>query len=177
MRGQLKDIIAPLVITILILLFLEVISSALFPVIGINQYRLPFHILIVLFLGFKIENPYLAIPIFVIQYFHSFFSIEGWEMGTIAGVVICFVISYVRDLIHFSSIGATMIITQIFQVVWLTIVSSVLYLKTENASYIIEKFWRFLPESVIISVIAPFAFVILEKVWNRKEGGLLRNEG
>lgn len=176
MRGQLKDIIGPLIITLIILLFFEILSSAFLPVLGIYRYKIPFHILIVLFMGLKLDNPYLAIPIFVVQYFHSFFSIEGWEMGTIAGIVICIIISYVRDLIHFSSIAATMIITQVFQIVWLAIVSSILYLKTENVSYIVEKFWRFLPESLVLSIIAPFLFLVLEKIWNVKDSGLMRND-
>jgi len=172
-KGQIKDLIIPLFITLLILVVLEIISTALLPAFGIQKYIIPFNILIVLYLGFKLETPYLAILILIVQYFHSFFSIEGWELGTIAGIFICIVISYLRDLIHFSSAAITITVTQVFQVVWFLIVSSLFYLKTGNMGILVEKMWRFIPESIAISLLAPFFFAIFDRIWGVNSEGML----
>lgn len=176
MKGQVKDLLIPLFITLLILIVLEIISTALLPAFGIQKYIIPFNILIVLYLGFKLETPYLAVLILVVQYFHSFFSIEGWELGTIAGVFICIVISYLRDVLHFSSAAITIAVTQVFQVVWFLIVSCLFYLKTGNIAVLIEKMWRFIPESIVISLLAPFFFAIFDRIWGTSGEGSLGGE-
>lgn len=169
MKGDWLKLLRPLGITLLILIVLEIFSTALVPMLGLTKYRIPFNILIILYLGFKLETPYTSLLIFILQYTHSFFSIEGWEMGTIAGVIICIVISYLKDLLHLSSSVITILVTQLFQSFWFVIVSTLLYLKEDNFSYIVEKFWRFLPESIVISLLAPFFFGILDVIW-RAEG-------
>jgi hypothetical protein len=173
MRRQLKDLIVPLFITLLILVILEIISTSLLPAFGATKYIIPFNILIVLYLGFKLETPYLAVLILVVQYFHSFFSIEGWELGTIAGIFICIVISYLRDVLHFSSAVITMTVTQLFQIVWFILVSFLFYLKTNNFDFLVEKMWRFIPESIVISIMAPFFFSIFDRIWGTSGEGML----
>ena len=173
MRGSFLAYIRPLVVTLLLLIMCEVLSSAFLPLIGLNHYRIPFNVLIVLYFGFKLDSPYTPIIIFCIQYFHSFFSIEGWEMGTIAGIIICISMSYLKDLIHFKSSIATIFVTQVFQFVWFVITSSLIYLKHENINYIIDKFWRFLPESIVLSLLSPFLFLIIGTIWSSRSGSLL----
>ncbi len=173
MRVRSLDILPSLFITILILFILEVLSTTILPLFGLMNYMIPFNVLIILFLGFKIESPYLALIIFAIQYSHSMFTIEGWEMGTIAGVMICIVISYLRDLLHFTSSIITIITTQMFQLLWFLVTSSLLYLKLSDTEYIIHKFWRFIPESIVISLLAPLFFSLLDKVWRVKDEGLM----
>ncbi len=170
-----SDIPIRLLITVLILIVLEVLASAFLPLFGLNKYMIPFNILIVLYVGFKLETPYLAIIILVLQLTHSLFSIEGWEYGTIAGVLICIVIAYLRDLLHFTSSFVTMLTVFLFQILWFFISSSLLYLKFGSMDYIVQKFWRFIPESIILSLLAPIFFSLLDKVWKTKAEGLMGN--
>ena len=37
-----------------------------------------------MFLGLRLESPFIALLVFIISYFHSLFTIDGWEVGTIA---------------------------------------------------------------------------------------------
>lgn len=176
MKSDFRSLILPLILTLLMLCVLEIFSTAFLPVVGLRKYIIPFNILIILYLGFKLESPYIAILIILIEYFHSFFSIEGWEFGTIAGVFICILTSYLRDILHFSSAGMTMLVTQIFQGVWFLIVSAIMYIRLENMDYIVGKFWRFIPESLLISLLAPFFFSVLDRIWSGGEGGMLGDE-
>ena len=176
MKKGLHEIIPSLFITMLILIVFEIISTAFLPLIGMTTYRIPFNILIVLFLGFKLESPFIAILILLIQYVHSFFAIEGWAMGTVAGVMICILISYVRELLHFSSATITILVTQIFQTVWFIITASLLYIRNGNFDYFLPKLWRFIPESIIISLLAPFCFSLLDRVWKISDHGMLGEE-
>ncbi len=172
MKTSIQDIIVPLFKTLFMLFILEIITTAVFPMIGLLHFRIPFNILLVLFLGLRVETPYLAILIMTVQYFHSFFSIEGWEMGTITGIVICVLVSYVREMIHFSSWTMTILITQIFQLLWFLVQSTLLYIQLGNLNYILDKGVRFLPQSVIIAILSPFFFFILNKVWRVNDRGM-----
>ncbi|MCY4523739.1 MAG: hypothetical protein OXB84_03260 [Halobacteriovoraceae bacterium] len=171
-----KDALRPLLITLALVFIVETFSSALLPFIGLTHYRIPFNVLVILFMGFKLNTPYIGLFIFVIQYFHGFFSVEGWEMGTIAGILITTLIGYLKEIMHFSSAIITILITQLFQVLWFIIISSLIYLKTESFAYIVEKFWRFLPESALVSLIAPFFFFIFDQIWVTRDSGILREQ-
>ncbi len=173
MKINFKDIVFPLIKTVILLFFLEIITTAIFPMIGLLSFRIPFNILLVLFLGLRLETPYLAIIIMVVQYFHSFFSVEGWEMGTVTGIVICVTVSYVREMIHFSSWGMTILITQVFQLLWFFVQSVLIYVQLGNLDYIFDKGWRFLPQSVFIALLSPLFFFLMNKIWNIDDRGML----
>lgn len=173
MKPQLKQALIALMKTLAILIVLEIVSTTLVPLLGFQNIRIPFNILIVLYLGFKLETPIIGILIIVIQYFHSFFTVEGWEMGTIAGIIICVVVSYLKDMIHLTSFAITMMVTEIFQVLWFLIVSALVYISLDDFQLIVTKFWHFIPESLIVSICAPFFFIILDKIWDGGEKGLL----
>lgn len=176
MKRDLLDIISPFAIMLLLLILLEIVTTALFPVLGMSRYRIPFHILFVLFLGFKLESPWLSVLILVIQYFHSFFSVEGWAIGTLAGIIVCTVVSYLRELIHLSSPVITVLVVELFQLLWFVIIGILIYLKLGEFSYILDKLWRFLPESLVISFLSPFLFNLLDKIWKVKDQGMMGEE-
>ncbi len=166
----------PLFKTVFLLIILEIIGTTFLPVIGLSNYKIPFNVMVVLFLGFKSDSPYLPIFIFVIQYSHSLFSVEGWAMGTIAGIMVCAIIRFLKELLHLSSVPMTILLTQVFQTVWFAIVSVLVYSKVDNFSYLTQKFYRFIPESLIMSIMAPLFFIILEKFWSGGEEGRLGDE-
>ncbi|MCK5882781.1 MAG: hypothetical protein KAG61_03765 [Bacteriovoracaceae bacterium] len=176
MRRNITDIIPSYFLTLLLLMALDIACTTFFPLVGLTNFRLPFNILIVLYMGFKLEHPTLAILILLTQYAHSFFTLEGWAMGTVAGIIVWMIVSYLRDLLHFSSSFVTGFVTQIFQMIWFLIVAVLIYIKSGDVSYLIGKLWRFIPESLIISFIAPFFFSILDKIWSLGRGGSLGDE-
>ena len=176
MNIQFKDVLLPFLLTIVGLFIVEVFSTAFLPLLGIENFRISIIILLVLYFGFRLEVPFLAVMIFIIQYCHSFFSLEGWAISTFSGVLVCMIIGYLKDLLHFPSIIATMLVTQIFQTLWFFISSLLLYLKLGNWQYIFNKFWHFLPESIIISLLAPFIFLLLDKIWKVGHDSVLEGQ-
>lgn len=176
MRSEIKNVVAPMIITLLIMIVLEVFATSLLPVFGVKHFILPFNIAVILFFGFRFQTQYLPLFILIVQYFHSFFTVEGWEPGTIAGIIVCILISYLRELIHFTSAAATMIVTQIFQTFWFIVVSGLIYMRIGEVSYIVDKFWRFIPESITISLLSPILFMVFEKVWSMSDGELIGDE-
>ncbi len=165
MNIRIKDLLFGFIVTTLLLVFMQVMSTAVLPLFGLTNYRLPFNILIILFLAFKLESPFLAIFVLIFQYVYSFFSVEGWAMGTFAGILVSMIVGYLKDIIHFSSIFLTILVTEIFQFVWFLIVSTLIYLQVGNWDYIFEKLARFVPESLVISLMAPLIFAFLDRVW------------
>ena len=177
MNIRMKNIFTPMMIILSVLIVLEVISTAFFPIMGLIRYRIPFNILIILYFGFRLETPWLPVMILGIQFFHSFFTIEGWASGTIAGVLVSLIISYLKDMIHFSSTWGAIFVTQIFQTLWFVIVSILIYIRNDNFVYIVDKFWRFIPESLFISLVAPPVFIFFDKIFKKDQLDMLKGGG
>lgn len=165
MRLNFKNVTSSMLATILLLVFLEIFSTAFLPALGILNYQIPVNVILILFLCFKLETPYLPVLILIIQMFHSVFSIEGWAFGTFAGIIVSLAIGYVKELLDFSSALTTMILTQVFQLVWFVIIAILIYLKTGDFSSITQRFFHFLPESLFMSLLSPFFFSLLNKIW------------
>ncbi|MBF0298573.1 MAG: hypothetical protein HQK51_07635, partial [Oligoflexia bacterium] len=124
---KIGKIITAFLVTILLLIVLEIITTAFFPAIGINKYRPTFNILIILFLAIKLETPLLAIFILIIQYFHSAFTIEGWAFGTFAGIIICMIVDPLKHMLHLSTPLITILIVEILQIIWFMVESVLLF--------------------------------------------------
>ena len=86
------------------------------------------------------------------------------------------IISYLREMIHLSTPPVTMIVTQIFQSVWFLLVTTLIYIKTSDLAFAIDKFWRFMGESVVISLLSPVLFALLEKIWRSPQGSSFGEE-
>ena len=165
MRYSAKDIVLGMLKTLILLIGLEIITSAFLPAIGIVDFKPAFSVLIILFMAFKLETPVLPWLILILQYTHSVFSIEGWGIGTLTGILIALSVRYLRDLLHFSTAISTIIVVQIFQLGWFVMVSFMLCLKIGDFGMFFSLFWQFVPESFVLSIISPFFFMILDRVW------------
>jgi hypothetical protein len=171
MRYSPKDLMLGVLKTSLLLIVLEIFSTAFLPAIGLNNIKLAFSVLIVLFMAFKLETPFLAILILVIQYVHSIFSIEGWAIGTLVGIIISLSVKYLRDLLQFSTAVSTIIVVQIFQIAWFAMVAFLLSIKLGDFSSFFSIFWQFVPESILLSLLSPFFFTLLDRFWRVKDNG------
>ena len=171
MRYSAKDLILGILKTSLLLIVLEIITTAFLPAIGLDNIKLAFSVLIVLFMAFKLETPFLAYLILVVQYVHSAFSIEGWAIGTLVGILISLSVKYLRDLLQFSTAISTIILVQIFQLAWFGMVSFLLSIKLGDFNNFISIFWQFVPESILLSLVSPFFFSLLDRVWGVNNTG------
>ncbi len=166
---RIKDIILSFIYSSIFLVIFEVFSATFLPAIGLDGYRLGFHILIVLFIGFRVQSIYVPYLVFGIELMHSVFTIEGWAIGTFSGIIVTGLIGYLKDMIQLNSRLSTIVVVQIFQTIWFTIVSILISIKIGDFSYIFQRFWRFLPESILLSLISPFFFIILAKFWGTRK--------
>ncbi|MFW5887241.1 MAG: hypothetical protein ACOCUH_00405 [Bacteriovoracia bacterium] len=165
---KLNNILFSYTITIFFLIALDLIFSSLFLGLGISNYRFFFEILIIIFLGLRFNSALLPFSIFAMMYVHSAFSAEGWEMGTIAGIVVCAVLGFLKDLLHVSGKISTMIMVQICQLLWFFVVSVIFCFKIGDFGLFFSKFIQYLPESLVMSFISPFLFDFLNKIWRYK---------
>ncbi len=166
MRYGPNEIIFGILKTVGLLVALEIFTSAILPAFGIIDFKPAFNVLIVLYLAFKLETPVLPFLILVIQYSHSIFSIEGWAIGTLTGLIVAMSVRFLKDLLHFSTIFSTMVVVQLFQLAWFILVSFMLSIKLADFSNFFHLFWRFVPESIILSLVAPFFFILLDRFWS-----------
>ena len=167
----LKKLPVSLVLSLALLFVINILSSAFFPSIGMTYVRIPFNILLVLFISFRLEIPYMSLLVLIIQIFHSAFTLEGWAHGTFTGVVLVLIITTIRNSINFSTPLATVLAVQAFQLLWFGLLSALIYLKMGNSDYLIQRFWAFLPESMILAILSPLLFKLLDWIWNFKETG------
>lgn len=174
MKYTLQDIIIGLIKTIILLVILEVISTAALPAMGFTEFKPAFNVLVVLFLAFKLNNPSLPFLILMIQYLHSVFSIEGWAVGTFTGIIISISVKYIKDQLSFSSAISTIIVVQIFQLLWFVLVGLLLSIKLGDFSNLIPFVWGYLPESIFLSLISHHFFKLLDNFWqvDRRSTGM-----
>lgn len=165
MRYRFVDILLAMSKTLLLLFVLEIISTAVFPAFGLIQFKLAFSVLIVLFMAFKLDTPALPFLILTVQFFHSAFSIEGWGVGTLAGVLIAISMKYLRDMLEFSSNISTIVVVQVFQIAWFVIINILLCIKMNDFSHLMEMIWRYVPPSIFLSLVSPFFFKLLDRFW------------
>jgi hypothetical protein len=165
MRMRFSQILISFAITLVLLIGFEIVTSTVLPALGWKEYRLTFNVLIILFMAIKMDSPIVPWLILGLQLIHSIFSIEGWALGTLAGVIVMLSANYLKEILQLSTAFMTMLTVQLFQFIWYLTVTLVICLKISD----FEKFglilWSFIPGSILLSLISPIIFWLLEMVW------------
>ncbi len=172
MRMRFSQMVFSFLVTLGLLMGLEIITSSVLPAFGWQEYRLTFNVLIILFLAIRLDSPMVPWMILGFQMIHSAFSVEGWALGTLAGLIVLASANYLKELLHLTTAMMTMFTVQFFQVVWFLTVTVIICLKISD----FEKFgmilWTFVPGSVLLSLISPILFWALSMIWKvPAEGG------
>lgn len=171
MRMRFSQIIISFAITLAMLIGFEVVTSTLLPALGWHEYRLTFNVLIIIFLAIRLDSPAVPWMILGLQMIHSVFSIEGWALGTLAGLIVMLSANYLKEVLHLTTAIMTMITVQLFQFIWYLTVTVIICLKISNFDKFGMIIWSFIPGSIFLSLIAPILFWILENVWRVPSDG------
>ncbi len=165
MKLRFSQLMVAYAITLGLLMGLEIVTSSVLPAFGWYEYRLTFNILIIIFLAIRLNSSALPWMIMGFQLVHSIFSIEGWALGTFASLIVMMVANYLKDLLQLTTALVTMITVQLFQLVWYLMVAIVICLKISNFSKFGIILWSFIPGSILLSLISPVLFWLLERIW------------
>lgn len=172
MRMRLSQLLISFAISVGLLLGLEIVTSTILPALGWHEYRLTFNVLIILFIALRLDSPMVPWMIMGLQMIHSIFSIEGWALGTLAGLIVMVSANYLKELLHLTTAFMTMITVQLFQMIWYLTVTLIICLKISNFDKFGLIIWSFIPGSILLSLISPILFWILEQIWRvPSEGG------
>ena len=153
--------------TILLLFVIEILSSSLFPSLGLANSRIVITILFTLFFAIRIQSNFVPFYILIIHLFHSAFSIEGWAIGTFSGLSMALVLGFLRGKIQVNSYISTSLLTFVFHLFWLLISTTLICLKLQNFELFTNLYFKPLIGVVVVSVISPFFFIILENFWKK----------
>lgn len=165
MRMRFSQMLISFAITIALLIGLEIVTSTLLPAMGWKEYRLTFNVLIILFLAIRMDSPMVPWLIMGLQIVHSVFSIEGWALGTLAGLIVMMSANYLKEVLHLTTAFMTMFTVQLFQVIWYVTVTLVICLKISDFDKFGLILWSFIPGSIILSLISPVLFWVLGLIW------------
>ncbi len=172
MRMRFSQMLISFAITLALLVGFEIVTSTLLPALGWKEYRLTFNVLIILFMAIKMDSPIVPWLILGLQLIHSIFSIEGWALGTLAGVIVMLSANYLKEILQLSTAFMTMLTVQLFQFIWYLTVTLVICLKISDFDKFGLILWSFIPGSLLLSLISPLIFWLLEMVWRvPSEGG------
>ena len=172
MRMRLSQLLISFAISIGLLMGLEIVTSTILPALGWHEYRLTFNVLIILFIALRLDSPMVPWMIMGLQMVHSIFSVEGWALGTLAGLIVMVSANYLKELLHLTTAFMTMITVQLFQMIWYLTVTLIICLKISNFDKFGLIIWSFIPGSILLSLISPILFWILEQIWRvPSEGG------
>lgn len=165
MQPRLTRLILSLVMTLAILIALEIASSALLPALGWTESRLAFNVVIILFMAFKISTPLLPWFVMILQLIHAGFSVEGWALGTLVGIFVSLIASYLKEVLQFSTAVMTIITVQVFQIIWYVATLVIICLKLGHFHNFGMMFWNVIPGTFLLSLVSPLIFNLLNKVW------------
>jgi len=174
MRMRLSQILISFGITLGLLIGLEIVTSTILPVMGWKEYRLTFNVLLILFLAIRLDSPLVPWMIMGLQVVHSIFSIEGWAVGTLAGLIVMLSANYLKELLHLTTAIMTMITVQFFQLIWYLTVTLTICLKISDFEKFPMILWSFIPGSILLSFISPVIFWILSLIWRTQSEGSSR---
>lgn len=169
MRYTLKDLFLGLLKTLVLLIVLEIITGAIFPAFGFIQFKFAFSVLIILYMAFKLDTPYLPFLILIIEYVRSAFTIEGWGAGTFASIIIVLSMKYLRGLLEFSSKLSTIIAVQVFQIAFYLILNLIFCVKMNSFDNYFIMTWKYVAPSFALSLISPYFFALMDKLWFIKD--------
>lgn len=165
MRMRLSQMLISFALTLLLLIGLEILTATLLPALGWHEYRLTFNVLVILFLAIRLDSPAVPWMILGLQVLHSVFSIEGWALGTLAGLVVMVSANYLKEVLQLSTAFMTMITVQLFQVIWFFTVTLIICLKISDFGKFSMILWSFIPGSIFLSIISPLIFLLLTQIW------------
>jgi hypothetical protein len=165
MRMRFSQLLVSFSITLTLLVLLEVVTSTVLPVMGWKEYRLTFNVLIILFLAIRMDSPLVPWLIMGLQIIHSIFSIEGWALGTLAGLIVLISANYLKEVLHLTTAFMTMFTVQLFQFIWYLTVTLVICLKISDFDKFGLILWSFIPGSILLSLVSPLLFWFLDTVW------------
>lgn len=165
MRMRFSQLLVSFAITLALLIGLEIVTSTLLPALGWKEYRLTFNVLIILFLAIRMDSPLVPWLIMGLQVVHSVFSIEGWALGTLAGLIVMISANYLKEVLQLTTAFMTMFTVQLFQIIWYVTVTLVICLKISDFDKFGMILWSFIPGSIFLSLIAPVLFWALGLIW------------
>lgn len=165
MKMRFSQMLVSFALTLGLLIVLEIVTATVLPALGWTEYRLTFNVLIILFLAIRLDSPAVPWMILGLQVMHSVFSIEGWALGTIAGLIVMLSANYLKEVLHLTNAFMTMITVQLFQIIWFVTVTLVICLKISDFSKFGLIIWSFIPGSIFLSLISPLLFWVLTQVW------------
>jgi uncharacterized membrane protein YvlD (DUF360 family) len=116
-------------------------------------------------MAFKLTTPLLPWFVMILQLVHAAFSVEGWALGTLVGIFISLIASYLKEILQFSTAIATIITVQVFQVLWYVVTISIISLKLGHFNHFTMMFWNVIPGTFFLSLVSPLLFNLLNRVW------------
>ena len=165
MRMRFSQLLISFAITVALLTGLEIVTSTILPAMGWHEYRLTFNVLIIIFLAIRLDSPTVPWMIMGLQVVHSIFSVEGWALGTLSGLIVMMSANYLKEVLHLTTAFMTMFTVQLFQMIWYITVTLIICLKISNFDKFGMITWSFIPGSILLSLISPVLFWLLEQIW------------
>jgi hypothetical protein len=165
MRMRFSQLLISFAITVALLTGLEIVTSTILPAMGWHEYRLTFNVLIIIFLAIRLDSPTVPWMIMGLQVVHSIFSVEGWALGTLSGLIVMMSANYLKEVLHLTTAFMTMFTVQLFQMIWYITVTVIICLKISNFDKFGMITWSFIPGSILLSLISPVLFWLLEQIW------------
>ena len=159
-------------ITAVIFSLLEVVTTTVFPLFGLESVRFSFFSLLILFLSFYRNTTWIAVYIFAFSFIHSIFSIEVWYLSAFVGILVSVIVAYFSELIHLSNKFVTMLFVLLFQLGMALLKSIVFYLRGNNFEYIFNTLSGYFVEVIILTLLSPFIFEILSYIWTTKNDSI-----
>jgi hypothetical protein len=167
---KLSQLILALIKTTLLLVLFEIFSTTVIPLLGIHHFKFSPHVLFIIYLCIYMNNVSLPFLILFIEGVHSIFSIDGWAFGTLAGIILGFLMAQLKDLLEIQSTLVTILATFLSYIMWSSLNATFIFLKIGIVSPNWEQLLYFVGEGFILALFAPKLFSFLSHHWQYPDG-------
>ncbi len=165
MRVTLNNINKSAILSLLLFLFLEVLSSSIF--VSLSGLSLDFSVLFCLYFCLKFEVEIAPYLILLIQWLHSLFSSLSWSLETMIGLFFIFIIKVFKETLQLEGGRNRILITFVFYILWYLVRYIIYFFKFSNLEYLKSQVSHDLLSCFIITIFSIVIFKLLDRIWGK----------
>ncbi|MDH4468631.1 MAG: hypothetical protein QE271_11290 [Bacteriovoracaceae bacterium] len=151
--------------TVLICVFFDLFFMIFFPLISLKWVAVSVTQVAIIFLSFTVGFAWLPWGILTLQLFHSLFSLEGWALGTLIGVIICVVMSRLKAMIQLTGPLSIIMTTYFLQFAWCLMAGILTSLRNHDWKFFQLFVNQGLTYGLVTAALSPLLFFIFRNIW------------
>lgn len=154
---------------LVVLFFVEIIFSILYESTSIHGFRLPLSMPLVVFLSYRASLRKFPWYLLGVEFIHSFFTLDGFGIGVLIGLLLFLCIFFGKDYINSSHRLFSVVFVFVGYHLWFLGSMLIKAFKFKEIPSGSLSYGHFLFMAILISLASPFIFKGFNQVWTKQK--------